>query len=98
MDGIHDLGGMQGFGEVGYSPAEPVFRRRWEAVARALLVVVAGAVKANVLFHTRELSKRSGELKDFVRTGRVWLACGVYSLTTGKVEWLEGPGVKTPPR
>ena len=47
MDGIHDLGGMQGFGEVGYSPAEPVFRRRWEAVARALLVVVAGAVKAS---------------------------------------------------
>ena len=39
VDGIHDLGGMQGFGEVGYSPAEPVFRRRWEAVARALLVV-----------------------------------------------------------
>ena len=38
---------MQGFGEVGYSPAEPVFRRRWEAVARALLVVVAGAVKAS---------------------------------------------------
>jgi nitrile hydratase len=47
VDGIHDLGGMQGFGEVGYSPAEPVFRRRWEAVARALLVVVAGAVKAS---------------------------------------------------
>ena len=43
MDGIHDLGGMQGFGEVGYSSAEPVFRHRWEAMARALLVVVAGA-------------------------------------------------------
>ena len=42
VDGIHDLGGMQGFGEVGYSPAEPVFGHRWEAVARALLVVVAG--------------------------------------------------------
>ena len=47
MDGIHDLGGMQGFGEVGHSPAEPVFHHRWEAVARALLVVVAGAVKAS---------------------------------------------------
>ena len=44
VDGIHDLGGMQGFGAVGHSPAEPVFRRRWEAVARALLVVVAAAV------------------------------------------------------
>jgi nitrile hydratase beta subunit len=47
VDGIHDLGGMQGFGAVGHSPAEPVFRRRWEAVARALLVVVAGAVEAS---------------------------------------------------
>ena len=47
VDGIHDLGGMQGFGEVGYSPAEPAFRHRWEAVARALLVVVAGTVKAS---------------------------------------------------
>jgi nitrile hydratase beta subunit len=47
VDGIHDLGGMQGFGVVGPSSAEPVFRRRWEAVARALLVVVAGAVEAS---------------------------------------------------
>lgn len=38
---------MQGFGAVGHSPAEPVFRHRWEAVARALLVVVAGAVQAS---------------------------------------------------
>jgi nitrile hydratase subunit beta len=47
VDGIHDLGGMQGFAEVSYSPAEPVFRHRWEAAARALLVVVAGAVEAS---------------------------------------------------
>jgi hypothetical protein len=46
VDGIHDLGGMQGFAAVSYSPAEPVFRHRWEAVARALLVV-AGAVEAS---------------------------------------------------
>lgn len=47
MDGIHDLGGMQGFGRVDHSPAEPVFRERWEAAARALLIVVAGAVDAS---------------------------------------------------
>jgi len=47
VDGIHDLGGMQGFGPVGHSPAEPVFRRRWQAVARALMEVVAGAVNAS---------------------------------------------------
>jgi hypothetical protein len=47
VDGIHDLGGMQGLGAVDHSPAEPVFRYRWEAVARALLAVVAGAVEAS---------------------------------------------------
>jgi hypothetical protein len=47
VGGIHDLGGMQGFGAVDHSPAEPVFRHRWEAVARALLAVVAGAVGAS---------------------------------------------------
>jgi nitrile hydratase beta subunit len=47
VDGIHDLGGRQGFGAVGHSPAEPVFHQRWEAVARALLEMVAGAVEAS---------------------------------------------------
>ena len=47
VDGIHDLGGMQGLGPVVHSPAEPAFRHRWQAVARALLLVVAGAVDAS---------------------------------------------------
>ncbi len=47
VDGIHDLGGMQGFGAVAHSPAEPAFPQRWQAVARALLMVVAGAVEAS---------------------------------------------------
>jgi len=47
VDGIHDLGGMQGFGPVDHSPAEPAFQHRWEAAARALLMVVAGAVQAS---------------------------------------------------
>jgi nitrile hydratase subunit beta len=47
VDGIHDLGGMQGFGSVAHSPAEPAFPARWQAVARALMVVVADAVKAS---------------------------------------------------
>ena len=47
MDGIHDLGGMQGFGAVAHSPTEPVFPDRWQATARALMEVVAGAVGAS---------------------------------------------------
>jgi nitrile hydratase subunit beta len=47
VDGIHDLGGMQGLGPVIHSPAEPAFHHGWEAVARALMAVVAGAVEAS---------------------------------------------------
>jgi len=47
VDGIHDLGGMQGLGPVVHSPTEPVFHDRWQAVARALMVIVAGAAEVS---------------------------------------------------
>jgi nitrile hydratase len=47
VDGIHDLGGMQGFGAVDHAPAEPVFHEPWEGRARALMDVVLGAVRPN---------------------------------------------------
>ena len=47
MDGIHDLGGRQGFGAVTHSPAEPAFHHHWEAVARALMMIVTDAVEAS---------------------------------------------------
>src|SRR3982750_2938471 len=40
MNGIHDMGGMQGFGKVEPEPNEPVFHAEWEkrslAISRAL--------------------------------------------------------------
>jgi nitrile hydratase beta subunit len=36
MDGIHDLGGMSGFGAVEVERDEPVFHQRWEARAYGL--------------------------------------------------------------
>src|SRR5450432_2454816 len=36
MDGIHDLGGKQGFGRVRYSPAAQVFHEPWEKRVNAL--------------------------------------------------------------
>ena len=47
MDGIHDLGGMQGFGPVGHSAAEPAFHDRWETLAFALFWVVENALDAS---------------------------------------------------
>jgi nitrile hydratase beta subunit len=36
MDGVHDMGGMQGFGPVEQERDEPVFHHRWEARTFAL--------------------------------------------------------------
>ena len=40
MDGVHDMGGMDGFGKVEPEPNEPVFHYRWEgrvlAMSRAI--------------------------------------------------------------
>ena len=36
MDGIHDLGGKQGFGPVRYTLNAPAFHARWEVRANSL--------------------------------------------------------------
>jgi nitrile hydratase len=48
MDGVHDMGGMDGFGKVEPEPNEPVFHQRWEgrvlAMSRALGVFRAWTI------------------------------------------------------
>jgi nitrile hydratase len=36
MNGIHDMGGMQGLGEIGYKENEPIFHASWEGRVHAL--------------------------------------------------------------
>jgi nitrile hydratase len=36
MDGMHDLGGKQGFGPVRYASGKAIFKQRWEARVNAL--------------------------------------------------------------
>ena len=36
MDGVHDMGGMDGFGKVDPESNEPVFHQRWEGRVRAM--------------------------------------------------------------
>jgi nitrile hydratase beta subunit len=45
MDGIHDLGGMHGFGPIEWEENEPVFHAAWEKIVRAM----AEAIDANGL-------------------------------------------------
>jgi nitrile hydratase len=40
MDGMHDLGGRQGFGAVVVEPGEPRYHARWEAATRLLFRVI----------------------------------------------------------
>jgi nitrile hydratase len=57
MDGIHDLGGMRGFGPVQVERDEPVFHEPWEALAfalNALGIVGLGAYNADEYRHSVE--------------------------------------------
>lgn len=47
MDGIHDLGGMQGFGPVVREENEPVFHEDWQRIAFGLMILPQAAIRAN---------------------------------------------------
>jgi len=48
MDGIHDLGGMHGFGRVPWSEAEPAFHAPWEGRVFALASLALAGGVANI--------------------------------------------------
>jgi nitrile hydratase len=58
MDGIHDLGGMSGFGPVEIEPDEPVFHERWEAHAYALNILGIGILRAYNVHEYRHAVER----------------------------------------
>ena len=42
MNGVHDMGGMHGFGRVEPEPDEPVFHQAWEGRVRAIMEKTVG--------------------------------------------------------
>ncbi len=56
MNGVHDLGGMHGFGPVVLEPDEPVFHADWERRAFALTLAMGGWRRWNLDMsrHSRE--------------------------------------------
>jgi len=46
MNGIHDMGGMHGFGKVHVEPNEPVFHERWEARVFGMVQSLRGNIDA----------------------------------------------------
>ena len=48
MDGIHDMGGMHGFGRIAVEPDEPVFHARWQRRVLGMVYQVVGFGWANI--------------------------------------------------
>ena len=48
MNGVHDMGGMDGFGKVEVEPNEPVFHAAWEARTMALVRAMGAAGAFNI--------------------------------------------------
>jgi nitrile hydratase len=47
MDGVYDLGGMQGFGKIEYEQDEPVFHEPWQATAFSLMFFAQATLRSN---------------------------------------------------
>jgi len=56
MNGVHDMGGMDGFGSVEAEPNEPMFHARWEARVMAMVRAMgaAGAFNIDASRYSRE--------------------------------------------
>ena len=48
MDGIHDLGGMHGFGPIEPEPDEPVFHEPWERQVFGMMIATFAGGQFNV--------------------------------------------------
>lgn len=67
MNGVHDLGGTDGFGPIDPEPNEPVFHAEWERRAFALTVAMgfSGAWNIDMSRHARERM----DPVDYLRSG-----------------------------
>ena len=52
---------------------------------------LAAAIRNNVHYHTKLLTKKSEIICDFANSGRVRIVPAIYDLSTGVVHWLEAP-------
>src|SRR5262245_31587450 len=88
MDGIHDLGGMNGFGPIDVERDEPVFHESWEALAFALNSAGIGLLRA----YTADEYRHAVERMDPVH----YLAARYYErMLTGVATLLVEKGVVT---
>jgi len=75
MNGVHDMGGMQGFGPVRPEPNEPLFHAPWERQALAMTVAMGACGQWNI---------------DISRSARESLPPAQYLGSSYYAIWLEG--------
>jgi nitrile hydratase len=106
VNGIHDMGGMQGMGRVQYEKNEPVFHARWEGRSLALNLAAAAWRKWNIdarrhqieLIPPAEYLRMSYYEKWFVRLIELLVKSGLVTraeIESGKP--AEGTPRATPP-
>ncbi len=97
MNGIHDMGGMQGMGSLQYEKNEPVFHERWEAKSFALNLAMRAWLKWNLdssrhaleLLPPDEYLRMSYYEKWLARLESLLLSSGLVThkeIATGKAE------------
>lgn len=58
MDGIHDMGGVEGYGPVPYTPEEPIsVGERWESLAGAALFALLRSGRTNIDAHRHRIER-----------------------------------------
>src|SRR6201994_4437697 len=75
MNGVHDMGGMDGFGRVEVEPSEPMFHARWEGRVLAMVRAMGAAGAFNI---------------DMSRFYRESLPPDVYLASSYYKKWLLG--------
>lgn len=73
MNGVHDMGGMQGFGRVMPEPDEPLFHAPWESRAMAVTVAMGATGQWNI---------------DLARSARESLPPSVYLASSYYEIWI----------
>jgi len=108
VDGIHDMGGMQGWGKVHFDPAEPAFKQGWEGRAFAISLLSMNRLTGCNLDAMRHALERQLPL-EYLRNGYYgrWLLLSETLLTDSGViaegaidaraRKLQGEDVTEPP-
>lgn len=88
MDGIHDLGGMEGFGPIEIEPGEPTFHEAWHGRAFALNAIAIGILAAYNTDAYRHAVERLRPLHylDAHYYERVLTAVATLLVETGRVD------------